>query len=770
MIPLLTLVLAFSIPPLILIGPGLFLLRAARREKPYAFFTRLFLLSFTIATLVSTLAVYMHIPLRLVGVLLAAWTLWNGIRLFQTWSPLPRAWKITLALFLALYVLFSGALFWLHTGLPSGDSQKAIIWAEQILATGNPPQYQTSPAWLNRDPVDFYTPGLHALTALIMSTTTHSLEVVGLMAIALSLAAAVVAGAYAELFQKDKSRGLSVFLTVVFVLTNLRFLRYLKEPGYHYQNIVGEFLLFGLLLLSLSLIQRWRTSDAFLALLVALTLPLTHQFSAFLTPFLLLAPMVIFCIHQRAALPTLYRQSPITVIGAGVGIIGLILCGFALGLQRKIPHLFTSTPHLITSVPPLADYAALLGVVPFMLGIGGLVWLLLRSVRKSAATPAIRAFVLAAITLFLLTQGPRFGVDIPSVRTLFYAIIPLSIASALFLSDLIDLARLRRRFARLVSLSLLAVLIVVPAVFNLTRAYTLDHLAATNSTLTPALQELNRYLTSHPSGTVLVDDPNRRAASWLVLSGHPMVTRLAANLETQMQESSQSALRFDLYLNQLNFEKIFSAGSRAEISSLAARHNIRWITGIDGASTEQFLLNPHLAPVAHAENITLFEVNSASSSDQETDQTLWLLRPTTLVNDIGDNEDTFKHLPASLRSTQLSAPLQDRNQSFRTTTAAYVPLLFNVGDYVKALWSKQYSDRPDISLELYIQFTERPSQLRLRTPSGEFHPVVGHESLLKLAPHEVPFDSQGFLALILENPTHAPVGIDLIALGLARTP
>src|SRR5687767_7421136 len=85
--------------------------------------------------------------------------------------------------------------FSFHKGLPTGDSQKSIIWAQRIIATGKLPKYQTAIEFLNRDPVDFYTPALHLVTAGILKV--GGLPGIGISAIIFSLLTAAVGAAIA---------------------------------------------------------------------------------------------------------------------------------------------------------------------------------------------------------------------------------------------------------------------------------------------------------------------------------------------------------------------------------------------------------------------------------------------------------------------------------------------------------------------------------------------------------------------------------------------
>jgi hypothetical protein len=269
---------------------------------------------------------------------------------------------------------------------------------------------------------------------------------------------------------------------------------------------------------------------------------------------------------------------------------------------------------------------------------------------------------------------------------------------------------------------------------------------------------------------VLIDDYNRRSASWLVLSGAPMFTRIAADLERQMEESRQSKLRMDLYLRQLKYEKIVQLGSLPQISSLLSQSNIGYVTGIANTSQFSFAHNPLLAPVGIADDITLYKVQDSKDMCKSV-ECAFLLRSATLANDIGDGMDTFEHLQISIRSPKLSEPLAQGNTTYRETTSPIIPLSFNVGDYVRVLWDPNNVYRPETKLTFMLWLTRPVSGLSLLTSSGEEIPLPYKEHItVELPQHMVQINDKGFVSLSLINSREANVPIDLIALGSSLTP
>lgn len=744
--------LSIFAPLLPLLVPGLAWLPRWHTDHPVVLWPRLFVTSLILTTLATLTGALLGLPPLAV---LAILILGTAVALYLQRSSLARITKwpriiAPLPLFFALVLLFSLPWIFIHDGLPTGDIQKSIVWAREILETNKMPNYQRAIADYNRDPVDFYTPGLHTTLAGVLSVSNTN-TAASLFAIMVAITVAGIAAALAAtLFPGGAYRALPA-LSALLLLTNLRFLRYLREPGYHFQNSVGELLFFGLMLLALLLIQRWTWDNALLAAAGLVALALSHQFSMFLATFALLpfaAALVIKFYHQPRRLP--YILVPL----AAALVVALL--GLKLNLHHKISHIFTVTPHLINELPSFAEYFSLMHPVWFILGMSGFILLWILILRRQLMSPAHLSFALAVLILLILSQAPRLFIDIPAVRALFYVAPPLSILGAFFV--------LRASGHKLI-LALVAALGIYASV---TSAFSLSHTVRTNSTLSPEQLYLAEHLTQQPSSTgILIDDYNRRSASWLMLSGRPTYARLAADLKRQMGESGQSRLRQQLYLNQLDFEKIYSLGSHPAVVRLMAKHNIGWIAGITSSSHDAFSHNPALALDRQAGDINLYRRADITSHISEPD--LWLLAASTLVNDIGDREDTFAHLPASLRSARVSEPQMEGSRTYRTTDARHIPLQFNTGAYVAALWNPARTNRASKTVDLLVAFTRPPAQpVTLTTPAGRIFSLPLDNSLLQLTAIDVPFDEQGIITLTLQNPSAQLLSIDMIALGPSR--
>jgi len=677
---------------------------------------------------------------------------------------------------LLLYLVFSLPFLAWHDGLPTGDSQKSIYWASYIINHGQLPNYQESIANLNRDPVDFYTPGLHSLTAALMQATPQSTAfpfpfmTIGFFSIALALGIPIIAISIGQLLSPSTNPLLSLFIPF-FILTNFRFLRYLREPGYHYQNIVGELLLFGLLLLAMSLLKRWRTSDLVLFLLVSLALILSHQFSAFIAALCLFPAAMLLLYQYRLPLSHFLPSRKLICALLFVLLITSALSLFSLGLHQKIPHIFSSNPHLSTYTPNLIDYPVKMGTSWLTFGLVGFIYLLYLLGKHIKRSPSFLSFILFTLILLLLSQGPRLFIDIPPVRALLYTVVPLSITASIATSFLLHKFSSLKFTPRFLLTSLLIATIILFSTITTAKAFSLSHKVRTNSTLLvdhlPVISHLQTQ--TDLSAAVLTDDYNRRSSSWFIMSGHPAFSRLSSDIDRIMNESSQSQLRRQLYLNNLDFEKIFSLGSQPYINKLLQKHNIQFITGIKHSSHQAFSHNPSLQPITSGGDLTLFQLNHTSPSSLPPDYTAWLLRPSTIANDIGDNEDTFKHLPVSLRATRLSGPKTSPHSTYRTSTAPYIPVSFNVQTYTAALWDQDNSGFPDSSLELSIR-TRQNSPLTVKISDSLTVTVPADGTPVTIPSSHANLNQDDLLTFTILNPNQQPIDFDLIALGLSRVP
>jgi MFS family permease len=508
-----------------------------------------------------------------------------------------------------LYAAFTAPYVIQRDGLPTGDAQKTVFWAQQVKKTQSLPDYSRSLTLLNRDPVDFYTPGLHTTTAQLFSTGAWSLPSIGLFAIVASIATAAIAAAIGKDIFDTPGKIFPATLIILLTVSNLRFLRYLREPGYHLQNIMGEFFLWGLVYLVISLIHRWRNRDVALMLITLLALILTHQFSAFIGFFVLIPALIVFLVTRRHALINALRSNLSLSLLVAITILILIGGAFVLGLQEKIPHLFTDTPHLVNELPTLLDYPRLLGSWFLLIGLFGTTLLVVHTAKKHPHYRESAVLCAAIIVILLLSQGPRLFIDIPPVRALLYLCIPLTIAAAYGIAMVSRYISLHSRLLyRVIGQLVLFLAVGIGIVIPLVNAFgQTGPTSRTNSTVTPGLiYLLDTIIPQLPPGAIVSDDYGKRSTSWFLLSDRPTFSRLASDLRRPMQESQQNETRHQLYLKQLQLEKIYNLSSSSLILPLLTEEKISAVTGVEGTSFLGFSQNPALKEVAWADSVHMF--------------------------------------------------------------------------------------------------------------------------------------------------------------------
>ena len=756
--------------------PGIALVDAKAEKNILSYISRVLIWSMSLTILVTLATAYLSLPLPVAGIVLGTISAAGVYVHRHTFFSLPTGWHAfgSLVLIAVLMAVFSIPFLVQKQGLPSGDAQKAIYWAEQIRQHSALPDYSTAYTQLNRDPVDFYTPGLHTAIAWLQTITPFMLQAVGFLAIITPLAVAIIAAAIAKNLFDTPGKIFPATFVLLLSLSNIRFLRYLKEPGYHLQNSIGELLLFGLLMLVLALIHRWRTKDAVLACACILALLVSHQFSAFIGAWMLLPVFVVFAVSRWQMVKNSAEQHPTFGLLGIATCLALVAGGFALNLQSKIPFLFTSTPHLIHELPLAQDYPRLLGDWWLMLGAAGLGLLAIHTYRKHLHWRETAAFCAATAMLIFLSQAPRFFVDIPPVRALFYLVIPLSISGAYMVAMVFAyINTVKGTSVRLLTKAVMLFLLLAGSATTVVRAYQEATLSSrTNSTLTPALEYIIHAISQYvPEGAIISDDYGKRSGSWLLLTGRPTFARLVSDTKRPMLESRQSSQRMNIYLNQLDFEKIYSLGNWPGIQPLMEKHAIAAVVGTNDSSASVFSHNPILTTAAFANSMQLFafQAPAATHDPVSKDTAAWLLKASTLANDIGDDEDIFLKLPASLPTTRLSAPQFDGSHTYRTSTAPVIVLNFNMADYTHTLWDKDNDGKPDTAMELFIRQAFPSTGLLIKTPLRNI-PVKTQAATARLTPEEIPLNDSGHIVITILNPGENPVAIDMIALGLSHVP
>lgn len=689
-------------------------------------------------------------------------------------------------------VVLSLPILTVQRGLPTGDVQKSIFWAERIRATDRPPDYDEALAF-NRDPEDFSIPGLHSLTAAVSELSGDPLRGPAWFSL---LAAILLAGLAASLaaLLSSSSYHLST-LAFVMAATNVRFLRYAQAPGYHYQNLIGElFLLLALLFLLQAVGGRGGMRFVALAGLTAAVLPLVHQFTAFLALLMLPAVFVTLLVKYRREIFTLLSTLSLarrrTLLGATLIAAVATLAALARGpLINKLPHLLSTAPHLSSSVISPWFIPVLLGAPFFFLGAVGALIAVIRVLKRDLEWRFLLLLLWVGL-LLALSQGARFFLDIPSARTLFYVAIPLAVLAALAASSAVErIASLWPRAAGSLVPLALALLLAPTAGASLNeRLQSIDVRLQSNSTLTHATLELLAWLKEHPplcvnesaparcADALLIDDWNQRRTTWTILSPYRMLTRVGPDLAVIAREAGQSDQRRTQYETLLDFEKIYALGNSPDIIPLLERHGIAFLVGVNGLSRDVFVNNPALEVAYENLEVTLFvlrdEERTRHSPSGSAAEDAVLLDRTTLANDVGDAEDIFASLPVSLLAPRISDTKLEKRRTFRDIESAVSSIGLNVGAFVPNLWDADGDRVVDAQVELVLHAAGNGVKGRIAKGSTVFSefslPSDGetHAIRARFPAGELSIDEQG-LALVTLRLDDGPLRLDLVSARLA---
>lgn len=695
-------------------------------------------------------------------------------------------------------VLLAVPLLTVQRQLPTGDVQKAIFWAERTLATNALPDYREA-LGLNRDPTDFSIPGLHTLTAAVITLAGEPLRSVAWFSLLAGIALPGLAGTIGRVVAAE--RPLVAPFAFLLAATNIRLLRYTAAPGYHYQNLIGELLLVtAVLLVLLALSGRGGQRPVLAAAVSVLVLPLVHQFTAFLAAFVVPIVLGFLVIRYRSEIGSLYAQFPRRKQLA-VGFLGMLaLAGIAVSLigdplRDKLPQLFTVTPHLRPYVIPLVSYPNLLGVPFTLLALAGLTLVLVR-IRWREIDWRWGLVLLWALLLLTLSQGARWVIDIPSARVTFYLAVPMALLGAGAVASATE--RVRAWWPR-------ASAFLVPTALALTLAPTagaslndtlqkIDHSLQANATLTPGIRELMEFLNDHPpacgeswkrggapcANGILIDDWNRRRLTWTILTPYRMLTRVGADLAVIAREAEQSPQRRAQYQALLDFEKIFALGNGPEILPLLDRYKIAAIATANGASADVFAHNQGLTPMFRNGEVTLYAVNQAQETgnrepDGGTAERIFLLDPTTLANDIGDSEDVFAHLPVSLLAPRISDPELVDGHTVRDIQSSVSAIGLNVGAYLPERWNANSDRVVDAPITVLLRVLGNGARGRITRGTTVFEkfslPNDGalHTLRVTVPAGELPIDEQG-LAFLTVRLDQGPLRVDLVAAGPSPIP
>ncbi len=679
------------------------------------------------------------------------------------WQPTNLAVFIFVSIFLLLPFLT------VHKQLPTGDVQKAIYWANQITDSNRLPEYKKAEQ-LNRDPSDFLTPGLHTITAAVIKVSNSPLQSVAWFSFFLSI---VLAGLSVTITSFITENSKAQLLAFVFAGLNLRFLRYAFFPGYHFQNLVGEIILFTALITFLFSIRHNSTLKINVLLgmtgFCLLSLPLVHQFTSFLALFVSLSAAGTFLVVKRKQLTGKTQKKLLLVLIACAMAVAVI--AIFVPVINKLTALFTLSPHLTPFIIPLTKYPETFGITLFFFGIFGMVL----AIKKKRTSLPVLVISAVTLTILFLGQGPYFFVDIPSARTIFFAALPLAVFCAVFLDNLTTVIGDTLKYGKYFATILLTVIFASLANSAALQAENIDHQSRVNASLTEDTLGMINFLRSNPPKefkNFLIDDWNRRRLTWAILSPYNMVTRIGGDLRVIGDEAKQSDLRKKLYESSLDYEKIFMLGNSPLVKRLLDKYQIALVGSSIGSTGDVFQTSP-LFKKTYSNGETVIYAYKTSSQFIPDPEAEFLLKHSTLANDVGDSEDILPHTAISLAAARISDPEIENNRTTRTIQGTDGTIRINVGTYVLPLWDEDGNTKVESPVRILIRiknngvegsFSYNNKELTdFETPKDNGSTDI----VVDMPAGSLSYDEKGFININM-NFKKYPLTIDLVAAGLMR--
>ncbi len=429
-----------------------------------------------------------------------------------------------------------------HQGLPGGDSYMAILWARIIEQSLVFPAYaEISRLWLPESaPGSVYlTPALHSLVFIMKGATGASylpivvvfVGIVWLAILGLFFLIARPGGVYVAL-------GSAAFLSVA----GVKSFRFFFQTGFHFQNLVGDMLVLGGLLLALEIARlhgSWRRRGLLLLLLLAPVVTFFfHQLSASIMFLTMAFFLVLLVLWEPKSARGKESSGPLFLVYLLVAIAALAVLVLLLPFASEtIGYAATVEPFFLTTLIPWSQYGTHLGHSLWLLGLLGtgvmILWLVLarRKKRNGKGSLTIQRLAILGISwlaaTLLLSRAPEFGLNLPGNRILWYATYPLILNMVLGLSLTVHLARRgkksRSRTARLRYGILIAAIVVIAGVATFPQVTPLLSVSppgaeSTDSTYNAETAAVVSFLKDRANGeeTVWIDWVGWRSLIWVM--------------------------------------------------------------------------------------------------------------------------------------------------------------------------------------------------------------------------------------------------------------
>jgi len=232
------------------------------------------------------------------------------------------------------------------------------------------------------------------------------------------------------------------------------------------------------------------------------------------------------------------------------------------------------------------------------------------------------------------------------------------------------------------------------------------------------------------------------------------------------RERTQSEQRHQQYTRLLDFEKVFALGNSPVILDILERYNIAYIVTANGLSDDVFAHNPLLTAAYRNGEVTVYRLNKheVTGAGDDPDPSPFL-DPLALVNDIGDAEDVFAHLPLSVLAPRVSSVQVDGTRTTRDIESTISALGLNIGLYVPGLWDVDDDGVINTPIDLALIVVGNGARGRLTRGTMVFVDFAvpdddaPHTIRARIPPGELVTDEQG-LAFVTLRLDEGPLRLD----------
>lgn len=646
-----------------------------------------------------------------------------------------------LVLVIAFAILIKAYPLYYFNNFAESESAKAIFWAKQIMTTHAIPDYQKVPSGFSD--VDFDTPGLHIFVASIgLLSDSPLVSIVGVITVIESLAASFLI--YSVAFKLTGNKAIST-LTLLFFSAALPFMRYTNLPGYHFQNLFGEVLIFLTIYLILHILDGKNLGISISLFSLSLFSLLTvHKLSAYSMLFLLVVMLFpIMALRGRKTLNLVTRHVIVTV--SSLVLILLLVFYTLLTIMRPTLNAFLYggvgriglTPSYLQS-PSLNDYINTFGAYYVLLSFTGVLICAFYSV-KAKEKRFYNIFLLAwFLGVLTMSQGPNLYLYIAPWRSMYYLSAPFAILASIGVCTI--LAASSKQVRRFISLKawpkylgiciLLMVLLASCFATSLAIFASYDSLVKTiefgensprSGMMNSEVHDILRWLEHNTQldDRILVDYWGSSRLEWMFASGRFISFRVGPFIRSYLQDYLRSPHleeRQSLYVHELNFEKIFMMGNSKIAAYLFDNYDFKYLVA-NRTSETAFSNNTYFSQVYRTANYIVYEFPNTPSPILDSNETI-VAKPDTLANKLGDQNDFLESSEAYINSSSRwrIIYLNGTNARVNNKGAAYIS--FNLEDYVQEIWDENDDGIPDENLTFMMRVYDNHFQFSFYTRNG----------------------------------------------------